>query len=308
MNNLTTFQLTIFYVIVGIVIIQALLAILILRSSVRYYIMFSSKIIFRNIEFVNGEIVLIGDQQDEERIKDLIYTQKFPKKVIEEKLLSQPSSSGLDADEDENRVFYNGKGLSDDVLFGYDNTLDGDADDEYIGVIQDLDMDAELEKDLSDEKRAKTIENQKSQLVQIDNSMFKIIMLILESQIKEISDSFLPDSKIYEITNGLDISLSNELSKINIPEDTIIFYRQLGITQITSRFEEFLKTHKKLKEDLQADLVKKKSSQQAGDSELTDPKESVEFWDGLISNLKDKSKKVLLRTQDQLSLELNFSV
>lgn len=240
MENLESFQFAIFYVLVGIVAVMGLLAIIIIKSSVRYYIMFSSKVIFRNFEFVNGEIVLIGSQSDDERIKDLMSVQKLPGEVHENKTVQSYKT------EENLLIEINDK---DDLL---DLALmpSTNPDEDYLAICEDLDMDKEIERDLGEASLNSLIHEQKDNLVEIEKDFHLKALMIIEKNIDRSAASFLPHTKLHIITNSFDIDLCQDLEQQDFPQASIEFYRTFGIRLITSRFEEFLINSKQVKEEI----------------------------------------------------------
>jgi hypothetical protein len=240
MQNFDSFQFAIFYVLVGIFAVLGLFAIIVTKSSVRYYIMFSSRVIFRNFEFVNGEIILIGNQQDDERLKDLISVQKLPSEGPNSNIVQARKTADNSLDEfDEN---YDSLDLS---LMSSEN-----PDEDYLAICDDLDVNKEIEQNLGDSNFSAIILEQKNSLVEIKPDFHLKALMIIEKQIEISVASFLPHTELHVITNSFDIDLCHEMEQQDFPEANIEFYRTFGIRLITSRFEDFLLASKQVKEEI----------------------------------------------------------
>lgn len=303
MSNLTTIQLFIFYTLIAVLALQVIIAILFLRSSVRYYIMISRKIIFRNIEFINGEIILIGKQADEEGIEKLI--SKSSKK-------DKSESSNTYQDNQESQLQKN-RSAENGLLFQQDpdlldfETYTSDVKERDVELeikLEDLEVDEEIEAGVQDKAIAKSLRSQKDSLISITLESKSIALEAIERICQQVSASFLPKSMIHEITNTFDVELCGALEQKKFTEESILFYREIGIKMITSRFEEFLKATKQLKIELLESEKKKPDS----NLEKTSYDETEDFFLDRISNLRKKSKRALLKTSKNLSFEIEFAV
>lgn len=303
MSNLTTTQLVVFYALIAIISIQAILAILFFRSSVRYYIMISRKIIFRNIEFIDGEIVLIGKQNDEEGVEKLISqgTQKIkfdsranaPSPMAEE-ALQNFSTSNIDS------------GVEDFDYWELNTNSYSVNDDNQPVKIDDLDLDNEIQMGIQDNQIPDSILMQKQNLIEITEDHRSQALDIILKVSTEISNSFLPNSDLHTITNTFEIEICQELEKLNFTEESILFYRQIGNKLICSRFEEFLKRINMLKEEL-SEREKKKPFQQPDDDSIVNY-ESEDFFLDRIASLRRKTTRAFIKTSNSLTYQIDFAV
>jgi hypothetical protein len=305
MSNLTTIQLAFFYTMIAIMAIQVILAVLFFKSSVRYYIMISRKIIFRNIEFIDGEIVLIGKQNDEEGVEKLI-SQGHQK--IKSDLTSNVSNSKIE-DYERDHHSINMESQQEDLdLMNFENyTSDpGEFDSEHHVIFEDLDLEHEIEAGLQDEHFSGAILNQKNSLIEIPEDQRLQALDVLHKISTEIANSFLPQSNLNDITNEFDIEVCHELERLSFSESSILFYRQIGNKIISSRFEEFLNGVNKLKIELSEQ--EKKKPKPNSDNETIVNDETEDFFLDRIAGLRQKTSRALLKTSKNLSFQIDFAV
>jgi uncharacterized protein YjgD (DUF1641 family) len=299
MQNLSTFQAILFYTCIGIIALQGIVFVLVMNSSIRFYIMFSRKFIFRNIEFINGEIVLIGDQKNDLGVKELLAAQTASTR----KEAVTPVQSAREINEQiasPEFVISSEQDLEDYANY----TLSESEEKELFQVIvRDLDMDSQIQKETDSKSQKEFIEKQKSNLVEISLENLKIVNEIIIELSNEFVKSFHSQSPGSEISNLLDYDLSNRLTSMGFSEDAILFYRECGRSVITARFEQHLIQVSKLKQELLDE--KKKTNSTIPPPELF---ENLSL-DELLARGQDlkRNRRAILKTASNQTYELEFA-
>lgn len=299
MQNLSTFQAILFYTCVGIIALQGIVFVLVMNSSIRFYIMFSRKFIFRNIEFINGEIVLIGDQKNDLGVKELLAAQTASTR----KEAVTPVQSAREINEQiasPEFVISSEQDLEDYANYSLSESEEKEL---FQVIVRDLDMDSQIQKETDSKSQKEFIEKQKSNLVEISLENLKIVNEIIIELSNEFAKSFHSQSPGSEISNLLDYDLSNRLTSMGFSEDAILFYRECGRSVITARFEQHLIQVSKLKQELLDE--KKKTNSTIPPPELF---ENLSL-DELLARGQDlkRNRRAILKTASHQTYELEFA-
>jgi hypothetical protein len=299
MQNLSTFQAILFYTCVGIIALQGIVFVWVMNSSIRFYIMFSRKFIFRNIEFINGEIVLIGDQKNDLGVKELLasqtaITRKEPVTPVQttREINEQIASAEFVISSEQDLEDYSNFSLT-----------ESEQNELYQAIVKDLDMDTQIQKETESKSQKDFIEKQKSNLVEISLENLKIVNELIIELSNDFAKSFHSQSPGSQISNMLDFELSNRLTGMGFSEDAILFYRECGRSVITARFEQHLIQINKLKQELLDE--KKKTNSTIYPFELF---ENLSL-DELLARGQDlkRNRRAILKTASNHTYELEFA-